>query len=428
MRKTLAVIFLFVLLGLFPVMLVNANSAPIINDGPGQHGLIPLVDNEIDIVKEELVFDFRDMNSFYGDPIAKVTATYQMKNTKTETITMAFPLLTNERGIQNAVITANSVDLTPTIYYGPYMRFDEFKKMTIDEIIDELYDDDYSPIFNEYGFLYTFEFGLSTSFDVVVPKINGQRIVYDGFNQYSQDASSLTFTATSSMIINKGMPSLFIINGEPDFPERTHDKNLMSLQDYLTLVSESTPYNSIQYNNLLSRLVDERFSNGFYTFSIQSVLEEVNMYRLMVLIYDVPLLGDDFENIVSVTYETEGRRHNRYNPPIYEYEYFLLPASLYRSFSDLTVKIYPNATEKYLIGSNMEFVEEEGYYVSFSEELPEENLTFQISRSESPSKSSNWFLGFAMITLFIGAALLPASVIVLVVVVIVVTRKRKRRL
>ena len=114
--------------------------------------------------------------------------------------------------------------------------------------------------------------------------------------------------------------------------------------------------------------------------------------------------------------------NNSYDPPKYDYNYYLSPAKSWAGFGELTININTTA---YMLDNTLEGFEkvDTGYRLQRNG-LPNDELTFTLCEDEKPKKEINW--GYYLI-IIIPIAILVALVAIIVTIVIVVKKKRKKK-
>lgn len=132
----------------------------------------------------------------------------------------------------------------------------------------------------------------------------------------------------------------------------------------------------------------------------------------------------------SVTVPLFPARNERYIPAVYEFIYYLSPATTWAGFKDLTVNIH---TDGYLLNyAKKGFAKTDGGYTYHSGKLPDGELTFKIC-SEETQKSRN-FIFFVIIFLYIlaivlgltvGAPLVVFSITITIIAIVKSVKKKK---
>lgn len=132
----------------------------------------------------------------------------------------------------------------------------------------------------------------------------------------------------------------------------------------------------------------------------------------------------------SVTVPLFPARNERYIPAVYEFIYYLSPATTWAGFKDLTVNIH---TDGYLLNyAKKGFAKTDGGYTYHSDKLPDGELTFKIC-SEETQKSRN-FIFFVIIFLYIlaivlgvtvGAPLVVFSITITIIAIVKSVKKKK---
>ena len=119
-----------------------------------------------------------------------------------------------------------------------------------------------------------------------------------------------------------------------------------------------------------------------------------------------------------------------YSPSIYNYTYLLSPAATWRSFGTLEININ---TPYFLLDDTTPagFTQTDTGYTLRTDRLPDGQLTFSLSESQSPERSHYSYTVNIIVILTVIAlivvALNVAATIVAVVVCLIITRKKKNK-
>lgn len=117
-----------------------------------------------------------------------------------------------------------------------------------------------------------------------------------------------------------------------------------------------------------------------------------------------------------------------YDPDVYEFTYYLSPATTWAGFKDLTVNIHTNGyVLKY---QNKGFEKVDGKYTYHTDTLPSGELTFKVCNEEKPMTQYGRTFSSVIILLakVIGfGVLLPVSIALIVIVIIVIVKAVKRK-
>lgn len=117
-----------------------------------------------------------------------------------------------------------------------------------------------------------------------------------------------------------------------------------------------------------------------------------------------------------------------YDPDVYEFTYYLSPATTWAGFKDLTVNIHTNGyVLKY---QNKGFEKVDGKYTYHTDTLPSGELTFKVCNEEKPTTQYGRTFSSVIILLakVIGfGVLLPVSIALIVIVIIVIVKAVKRK-
>lgn len=117
-----------------------------------------------------------------------------------------------------------------------------------------------------------------------------------------------------------------------------------------------------------------------------------------------------------------------YDPDVYEFTYYLSPATTWAGFKDLTVNIHTNGyVLKY---QDKGFEKVDGKYTYHTDTLPSGELTFKVCNEEKPTTQYGRTFSSVIILLakVIGfGVLLPVSIALIVIVIIVIVKAVKRK-
>lgn len=119
-----------------------------------------------------------------------------------------------------------------------------------------------------------------------------------------------------------------------------------------------------------------------------------------------------------------------YSSAIFDFCYYVSPASTWADFHDLTINVH---TDGYMLGyESIGFEKTDGKYTCHFDELPTSELTFRLSAEENPTykRTSSGLLGAAIVLrsiLIISVILLIAGAIAGIIVAIVCVVKKKKK-
>lgn len=134
----------------------------------------------------------------------------------------------------------------------------------------------------------------------------------------------------------------------------------------------------------------------------------------------------------SVTVPLFPARNERYIPAVYEFIYYLSPATTWAGFKDLTVNIH---TDGYLLNyAKKGFAKTDGGYTYHSDKLPDGELTFKICSEETQKSRNSGLIFFVIIFLYIlaivlgltvGAPLVVFSITITIIAIVKSVKKKK---
>ena len=208
-NKLIVLIVVLICVFLFNII-VYANSAPIYMPDYPSIGIFSVDENTpIEVLKENLLFDFTEEDDNTYSPRGKVSATYEMQNSSNEDVSvhMAFPFIErfSEFSPDDIIITANDEIISYDTYLGetidnsmnPFQE-PENADFSIEKIIKSITDKKYTANNfkeNETGKLYRFKvsstddkINFAVSFDFNHEKT---KIILNGFNRFERNDNNI---------------------------------------------------------------------------------------------------------------------------------------------------------------------------------------------------------------------------------------------
>lgn len=135
---------------------------------------------------------------------------------------------------------------------------------------------------------------------------------------------------------------------------------------------------------------------------------------------------EEYEVVVSYTYNLGGYPDYDFDVKKGIIEYYLLPASMWKDFSDLTINLYLDKDMPVIKESNLDFKKTGSRtYTYTSDTLPEENLKIVIDENWWQNIFSTLRSPYLLMVLMIVS---PFILVILCVIGFVVWRKRKNKL
>lgn len=421
MKKVM--VLLLILLFLSPDFLrVSANSAPYTwVNYPSSSMMTIDSDTTIAVLKEDLHFDFsiKDEDSF--SPGGRVSAKYEMKNTKDERVvsSMVFPFFKNiwEGRSEDIEVLVDGEEIPYELFYGKEAELNDedppMYVMDVENVLSFVNRDQYEPErydYSDQGTLYrirTDRKGEQTGFLQVGFRINesSQKVISRGFNSYAYLEEG-EYELGAHLEKEEDTYDIFILGGEPgvfglSVVENGTDnaKPIEGIQyevqeEYMDLATYYKEYltksesftevemNTVQEENLYFEALDRALGE-------QPVITEdmITMYlgdpRYAMIVYDVPFEAGE-EKIVEVRYTAYGTMDRRETAaPTYTYDYFLQPAARWKDFQNLNVKITPSEEHPFVIDSTLPMERsEDGTYSGEFDALPEEDFRFVLYEQE----------------------------------------------
>lgn len=446
-RKSLnlyIIALIFILLNFYLLSsVVFGNSAPIlIEESPG-FSIAPMDNSSIAIIKEYLEFDiFADKGDF-----AKVTASYEMLNTSDVFIkqNMIFPYITSPRDTYkdraNISVNGNPIqyqtirltDLPETNFNSMQYKDKSNKELAslinIDNIIDMVNSNN---SYESKNFrlqdpvrVYTLHMPIEKEphrAEVTFESVNleSQILLHYNFNSFSLNNDGTGKLGTWSSMESSNLPqekSYIAIMGnieeQVEITSLTDHKITVEdtiLVDFLKEViseSEGMYHNSDLQNDVydieerelieyISEEIDTRIGRkeSFFSLDGDGISAFYNSTYLAAFIYSVDFAPKDIVN-VTVEYEMQAtidRRKTREFSNMFLY--LLNPASRWKDFGDLNIKVIPSEEQPYIIGSSLPLVRDNttSIYTGEFDGLPNDDFYFITYMTEEPDPPQSKYL------------------------------------
>ena len=185
----------------------------------------------------------------------------------------------------------------------------------------------------------------------------------------------------------------------------------------------------IQLYNLYAESLHEYLDKNLGVCTEEDIMSETRATRIITLVYSVDFPQNSKKEI-SVSYKTKGTMDRRETvEPQFTYDYILNPASNWKNFNNLNIKIITPEEAPYIVNSSIELNKEDNnVYTAYSEELPEEDFTFTLYSKEKITLVDriegylNRTFGY-FTPIIIGFVFL---IIIIVIFAVVKTRKRNK--
>jgi hypothetical protein len=472
--KFIVLIVVLICIFLFNII-VYANSAPIYMPDYPSIGIFSVDENTpIEVLKENLLFDFTEEDDNTYSPKAKVSATYEMQNSSNEDISvhMAFPFIEkfSEFSPDDIIITANDEIISYDTYLGetinnsrnPFQE-PENTDFNIEKIIKSITDKKYTANNfkeNETGKLYRFnvsstddKINFAVSFDFNHEKT---KIILNGFNRFERNDNNIRI---ASGVREEETMEIYVLGEDISFDakgftsgnlEKETDKFeceiiteeidvetfLKNYADYyLNKYAENHEkmtkgrISEIQLYNLYAESLDKYLDRNLGVCTKGDIMSETWATRIITLVYSVNF-PQNSKKVISVSYKTKGTMDRRETvEPQFTYDYILNPASNWKNFNNLNIKIITPEEAPYIVNSSIGLNKEDNnVYTAYSEELPEEDFTFTLYSKEKITLVDriegylNRTFGY-FTPIIIGFVFL---IIIIVIFAVVKTRKRNK--
>lgn len=436
----------------FPERVADANSVQRYFEGIDSSGAIVTMENcPVVVDKEDLDFYiyYQGKSNSQGqyEQFGSVCATYTFRNPSENTINMdvVFPYGYKDENKSDKDDCSVSVDGAQIAWRTRYTHIDYYR-FDIERDLSSLSDDFVQDSFfatTQKVYKYTYSVsdtaqGLDLTFEY--DRNWARKVVCDFHSQREGNKQQIVMsTAGKSQLV-------FYVVGE-DLDIAACDVTVIGGQKggHLSLVSrqEQTFGDELAYVNRPagSDVLDidwyNALANTFNSLHDRTVINplefvisrypELSLFRWCQYTLSIAP-GQTIVN--SVTVPLFPARNERYIPAVYEFIYYLSPATTWAGFKDLTVNIH---TDGYLLNyAKKGFAKTDGGYTYHSDKLPDGELTFKIC-SEETQKSRN-FIFFVIIFLYIlaivlgvtvGAPLVVFSITITIIAIVKSVKKKK---
>lgn len=434
----------------FPERVADANSVQRYFEGIDSSGAIVTMENcPIVVDKEDLDFYiyYQGKSNSQGqyEQFGSVCATYTFRNPSENTINMdvVFPYGYKDENKSDKDDCSVSVDGAQIAWRTRYTHIDYYP-FDIERDLSSLSDDFVQDSFfatTQKVYKYTYSVsdtaqGLDLTFEY--DRNWARKVVCDFHSQREGNKQQIVMSTA-------GKPQLvFYVVGE-DLDIAACDVTVIGGQKggHLSLVSrqEQTFGDELAYVNRPagSDVLDidwyNALANTFNSLHDRTVINplefvisrypEFSLFRWCQYTLSIAP-GQSVVNAVTVPLFPSVDVH--YDPDVYEFTYYLSPATTWAGFKDLTVNIHTNGyVLKY---QDKGFEKVDGKYTYHTDTLPSGELTFKICKEEKPTTQYGRTFSSVIILLakVIGfGVLLPVSIALIVIVIIVIVKAVKRK-
>ncbi|NLZ39091.1 MAG: hypothetical protein GX893_05725 [Firmicutes bacterium] len=467
MKKIIRIIALILLLMLTSSAPVYANSAPVYWQGyPAAEMMSIDPDTPIIVESEELIFDFSQQRGFSYALEGKVTATYQMFNPTPEMqiVQMAFPFVGTlaQLNTDEIVIAAEKEKLSYEIYLGEQFRQaryssagEERMPFTFSGIVETLTTQTYQAqnfAENEQGKLYLFTitptaeqeiiFALDFTFDPQQTKI-----LTKGFNRYERDGNKIRIAARCHLqtqlevlVLGKDLEFKSAAYADGELSKETNlykeqklvqtvklKQYLLSLAQDKISVQDKELFATSQLYNLFAKFLDQYFTQNPGYCSVDDLDAASNSNFIVALVYLVEFMPQERKE-VSIGFQTVGTMDKRETTiPQYSYFYLLNPASHWKDFKNLSIKVLTPEEAPFVVNSSLTLKQTgERVYTAKLPHLPNGDFSFtlyakeKITVADKVAGKVNHIFGYF-------TPLLPGILAIAMIIVVLVLRKRKHK-
>ncbi len=446
----------------FTAISVHANSAITYIDGSDGTGVVVLTEDcPLVVEHEDLTFHIDDLPSeyyssasFFDNYNANVTAEYTVFNPTDLNIhaVLAFPFGTYPHYIPaDARQTFNRekyhVKINgETINSDVRVTFkDDWTKFSLEHDIpllqegymeDEFYDPEL-PVTEYNWVMETADADPSYTASAVFHIGEKTRIFVEPEEIASYDREAGTYKVEIRAEDKKNV-TLYVFGedtGEPEWSfikqedAQTEPEAVMTLQsadeytflDYVLRDFHESPEVSVTdwYNAYVTMLKESSGSS----YILSEPYRSLENFLMRWYVYEIEL-GPGERLINTVTAPMYPKIDTGYEPPVYTYTYLLSPASTWKEFSSLDIRI---ETPYEMLGSDRNnYVKEGNVYTQSFDHLPEKELEFELCTVTNPKRTNN--AGTYILLLLLGGLLIPLIVFILLVwLVIRLIRRRRNR-
>ena len=440
----------------FPERVADANSAQRYFEGIDSTGALVTMENcPIVVDKEDLDFyvEYTDDapsrdDIYYAARFGYVTATYTFRNPSENTINMdvVFPYgyaPKNDKIVEkecSVKVDGEDVAWKKRYTLKEYYRFNAVDDM---QLIKDGFDQD------EYFYtdkkVYKYVYSVNDS-------VNGRKLEFQFASSsdrkivtdyYSYSGSSTLYVDT----VGKQELTFYVIGEDLDLAACEETVINEQKGGHLTLVSRTeqtfgdelafinrpkdSDISDVDWYNALSSKFDyvrnvTVFSPQYLTvLGIDGYNGGYELFRWCQYTLSIAP-GQSVVNAVTVPLFPSVDEH--YDPDVYEFTYYLSPATTWAGFKDLTVNIHTNGyVLKY---QDKGFEKVDGKYTYHTDTLPSGELTFKVCKKEKPTTQYGGVISSVIMVLakVIGfGVLLPVSIALIVIVIIVIVKAVKRK-
>ena len=420
MKKKILLFLLILLVFPFRLNEVNANSALKTFSGRTDSG-IAIVDKESPIVvlKEDLTFNIESFPDTGDNPnyTSNVSAKYMFHNPSENYIdaSLVFPFyseytyydITNENNTYGVYVDDNKIEMNERYTYknNKFNILEDIKYLNNNFVFDEYYSPDLKVDF------YLFDFERKKSYEFIFDDK-----LYEGYKVFTNARVEIKYDKLH-FIQNRNEKDIYVYIVGNDIPKMS-----LNIEDYNTTNwIRNIEYKEIEFKELVLSYKDKESKVSdidYYNAAIYSLNKKTNNQNIisttqfdvndnLLKWYEYNLSFEPNQTIVNeVIAPLYPTINKEYDPPSYFYRYLLTPASTWKEFSNLDIRIN---TKYYMQDSSLEgFVKDENGYSLHLDKLPDKELEFRLSTSQYSNKIVNSIVSLLGIplTLILGSILL----------------------
>ncbi|GEM_PF-3218943 len=394
-------ILLLVVLSGISTIVVTGNSGPTSWQGTSGAELLSIdEDTPIEVIEENLVFDFREIVDEGYTISSWITASYEMHNTskETENSMMTFPMISfNPINREDIQITVDGEKVEYELH--PHSTYED-ENREFSNIVENI-QSDYrkDTIFNGLtdGSLWTLNLRTSSSeyeeitLDLMFDPSKTQ-LLTDGFNSGHYEYGHVVIGAD----LKDGDEAYVYFKGDKPVMELSENASInvenMSFKDYyITYIvsrinNDNKQYNDVSLFNMLVERLQVYVYNQSSVVDIEQLVAILEGEQIVSANYEVPFEPGQTRT-VEVSYKVKASMKNKAyggrEDAAYTFEYFLSPAKSWLEFGELNVDILINETLWQIEDSSLTLESVASGYRHTFQGLPEEDLFITLTRQQT---------------------------------------------
>ncbi len=246
-------------------------------------------------------------------------------------------------------------------------------------------------------------------------------------------ATNISFEKNDDLIVTS---EVLDIHFKGEYADINATYSMKNTKDYTVKTDSMFISPSIDGNDTLVYANDVKLSYISEEYYATNEDISINDWQYIILVKDNPYLGikiqtitftltfkplEEYDVSVNYSYRLGGRASRIDNLKYGTLEYYLAPASMWKSFNNLTINLYLDSDMPVLEQSNIDFTKVgKRHYQYQSNEMPKENLKIKIGQNDwqkflSSFKNPYQYLFLIFIISIIIIFFLTASIIVSII-------------